>query len=134
MIGLGSEFPGLPPFIGSGYRTHIPHVQWTAKVVQTGDNVPIELTGVTQRYAGPIFRILSVGKASSKMKSDFQVVKDQLEAAIAAIKPGVTSARSIPLQRKQPLSVGAFNPLRKERSSSSLRRSISSASSFPGSS
>lgn len=91
MIERGCEFPGLPPFIGSGYRTHIPHVQWTAKVIESGDNVPVELTGVTQRYAGPLFRTFYVGKAPEKMKRDFHVVKDQLEAAIEAIKPGVTS-------------------------------------------
>jgi Xaa-Pro dipeptidase len=91
MIALGCEFPGLPPFIGSGQRTYIPHVQWTSKIIEKGDNVPVELTGVTQRYAGPIFRTFFVGNASPKMKSDFEVVKDQLEAAIGAIKPGITS-------------------------------------------
>ena len=91
MVELGCEFPGLPPFIGSGYRTYIPHVQWTSKVIESGDNVPIELTGVTHRYAGPLFRTFFVGRAPQKMKDDFQVVKDQVEAAIAAIRPGVTS-------------------------------------------
>jgi Xaa-Pro dipeptidase len=90
MIAEGCEFPGLPPFIGSGHRTQIPHVQWTDKVIEAGDNVPIELTGVTRRYAGPLFRTFAMGP-SEKMAADFEVVKDQEEAAIAAIRPGVTS-------------------------------------------
>ena len=91
MIEQGSEYPGLPVFLGSGERTHIPHVQWTDKLVEAGDNVPVELTGVTHRYAGPLFRTFAVGP-SAKMDSDFQVMKDQLEAAIEAIRPGITSA------------------------------------------
>lgn len=91
MIDIGCEFPGLPPFIGSGWRTQVPHVQWTGKVIEKGDNVPVELTGVTHRYAGPLFRTFMIGGATQKAKDDFQVVKDQLEAAIAALKPGVTS-------------------------------------------
>ena len=90
MIEMGCEFPGLPPFIGSGWRTQVPHVLWTSKVIETGDNVPIELTGVTHRYAGPLFRTFAMGP-SDKMAADFEIVKDQLEAAIEAIRPGVTS-------------------------------------------
>ncbi|MSO93717.1 MAG: aminopeptidase P family protein [Rhodospirillales bacterium] len=91
MIDMGCEFPGLPPFIGSGWRTQVPHVQWTDKVIEKGENVPVELTGVTHRYAGPLFRTFMMGKPAQKMYDDFQVVKDQLEAAIAAMKPGATS-------------------------------------------
>jgi Xaa-Pro dipeptidase len=90
LVENGGEFPGLPVFIGSGYRTQIPHVQWTDKVIEKGDNVPVELTGVMKRYAGPLFRTFAVGE-SKKMAEDFEVVKDQLEAAHAAMRPGVTS-------------------------------------------
>jgi Xaa-Pro dipeptidase len=90
LVENGGEFPGLPVFIGSGHRTQIPHVQWTEKIIEKGDNVPVELTGVMKRYAGPLFRTFAVGP-SKKMAEDFEVVKDQLEAAHAAIRPGVTS-------------------------------------------
>lgn len=90
LVENGGEFPGLPVFIGSGYRTQIPHVQWTDKVIEKGDNVPVELTGVMKRYAGPLFRTFAVGP-SEQMARDFEVVKDQLEAAHAAMRPGVTS-------------------------------------------
>lgn len=86
----GGEFPGLPVFIGSGFRTQIPHTQWTEKVIEPGDNVPVELTGVVQRYAGPLFRTFVVGP-SSKLAADFEVVKGQLEAAVAVMRPGITS-------------------------------------------
>jgi len=64
----------------SGHRTQIPHVQWTDKVIARGDNVPVAMTGVVKRYAGPPFRTFGVGP-SPKMAADFEVVQDQLEAA-----------------------------------------------------
>jgi Xaa-Pro dipeptidase len=81
-------------FLASGWRTHIPHATWTAKVIEAGENVPVELTGVVRRYAGPLFRTYAVGprtKWARDYAADFEVVKAQLEAAIGAIGPGVTS-------------------------------------------
>jgi Xaa-Pro aminopeptidase len=76
---LGRRPDGI---IGSGYRTQIQHVQWTDKVIGGASNAPVELTGVVKRYAGPLFRTFAVGP-SPKMAADFEVVKDQLEAACA---------------------------------------------------
>ena len=91
LVENGGEFPGLPVFIGSGYRTQIPHVQWSDKIIEKGDNVPVELTGVMKRYAGPLFRTFVDPGHRRRWPRSFEVVKDQLEAAHAAMRPGVTS-------------------------------------------
>lgn len=91
MVELGSEYPGLPLFISSGHRTYISHATWTDKVIEKGDNVLVEHTGVVQRYAGPIFRTLSMGKPSNQFANNAKIATDVLNAVIAAIKPGNTS-------------------------------------------
>ena len=65
-------------------------MQWSDKIIEKGDNVPVELDRrdeTLRRSAFPDLR----GRAVKKMAEDFEVVKDQLEAAHAAMRPGVTS-------------------------------------------
>src|SRR4029077_11392558 len=87
----GGEYTGLPLFIGSGHRALIPHVNWSEKIIEAGEAVLIELTGVTKRYAGPLFRTLVVGKPTPKMTEYARIVDDMDDVAVGAIKPGVTS-------------------------------------------
>lgn len=91
MVELGSEYPGLPLFLSSGHRTYVTHATWTDKVLEKGDNVLVEHAGVVQRYAGPIFRTLSMGKPSNQFANNAKICADVLNAAIAALKPGATS-------------------------------------------
>ena len=87
----GGEYAGLPLFISSGHRTLISHATPSAKVIAQGDNVLLELTGVVNRYAGPLFRTLSVGTPSNALAGNAAIVEDMLGALIEAIRPEVTS-------------------------------------------
>jgi len=91
LVENGAEWPGLPVFLSSGYRTLIPHATWTAKVIEPGDNVLVELTGVTRRYAGPLFRTFHVGPPRGKLAEHGRLGEEMLAALIDAIKPGATS-------------------------------------------
>ena len=91
MIAEGSEYPGLPLFLSSGWRTEIPHANWTDKVIETGDTVLCELTGVHRRYAGPLLRCVSVGEPSAEYARHAEIAADMLSATIEAIRPGATS-------------------------------------------
>jgi Xaa-Pro dipeptidase len=91
MSKMGSEYPGLPVFLGSGHRSVIPHVSATEKAIEVGDNIIIELTGVVRRYAGPLFRTLFKGTPPQEFLDRAEAVKEMLDATIEAIRPGTTS-------------------------------------------
>ena len=91
VVAAGGEYPGLPLFLSSGWRTSIPHANPTEKVIETGDHVFTELTGVVRRYAGPLFRTFSVGEPTRLVARNAAITEDILEAVIAAVRPGVTS-------------------------------------------
>ena len=90
-VSLGGEYPGLPLFLSSGWRTIVPHANPTSKVIETGDHVFCEQTGVVRRYAGPLFRTFSVGPPTKAVQRTASITEDILEAVIAAVKAGATS-------------------------------------------
>jgi Xaa-Pro dipeptidase len=91
MIERGGEYAGLPVFIASGHRTLLTHATWSDKLLEPGDNVLLELAGTVVRYAGPIFRTLSVGRPSEKLARSSAIAIEMLEAVIDAIRPGATA-------------------------------------------
>jgi len=88
----GSEYPGLPPFILSGERTSLPHGTWRGRTLQFGDTVYFEVSASKFRYAAAIMRCASIGNPSSRVRELVEATIGGLEAAIEAIRPGVTCA------------------------------------------
>ena len=91
VVAMGSEYPGLPLFLSSGPRTLVPHATWSGRRIRRGDNVFVELTGVVERYAGPLFRTLLLGRPDARVADRARVAEDMLAAVIDAIRPGATS-------------------------------------------
>jgi Xaa-Pro dipeptidase len=91
MYAMGGEYAGLPVFFASGHRSIIPHGRWSRKTLERGETAICELTGVARRYAGPLFRTISIGTPSADIQRRARIVREMLEAAIEAIRPGTTS-------------------------------------------
>ena len=91
MVAKGGEYTGLPLFLSSGERTYIRHAVPQDRIMQSAETILIELTGVRWRYAGPLFRTISLGKPSGELRLHSNVANEMLEALITAIKPGVIS-------------------------------------------
>ena len=91
MYARGGEYAGLPVFFASGHRSMIPHGRWTTKPFVRGETAICELTGVVRRYAGPLFRTISLGPPSADVARRAAVVKEMLETLIATVRPGITS-------------------------------------------
>ena len=87
----GAEYAGLPVFISSGHRTYIRHAVPTDKIIQPGDNVLVELTGVVRRYAAPLFRTINLGPPSATLRAHSNAVRDMLNALIEKLRPGLSS-------------------------------------------
>lgn len=91
MIAGGCEYTGLPAFFASGHRALVSHAIWSDKIIEKGDNIYAEFAGTIERYAGPLFRTIVVGKPSASVLRNSSTAARMLEAALNAIKPGVES-------------------------------------------
>ena len=93
MIAAGCEYTGLPAFFASGHRALVSHAIWSDKIIEKGDNIYAEFAGTIERYAGPLFRTIVVGKPSASVLRNSSTAARMLEAALSAIKPGVDPRR-----------------------------------------
>ncbi|MEE9400418.1 MAG: Xaa-Pro peptidase family protein [Dehalococcoidia bacterium] len=91
MTRAGSEYSPHDPIVTSGWRSGIPHTTYERRRLEPGDTVLIEITGTHHRYVAPLMRTAIVGSPSSKVNEMASLVIEGLEAAIAAIRPGITS-------------------------------------------
>lgn len=92
MVRAGGEYAGLPPFITSGPRTSLCHATWGGRMLIDGDVLAYELPGVFKRYVAPLFRCGTVGPAPDDVRALADACRGSLEAVIAAIRPGASSA------------------------------------------
>ena len=91
MTRAGSEYSPHDPIITSGWRSGIPHTTYARRRLEPGDTVLIEITGTHHRYVAPQMRTAIVGEPSPKVREMASLVIQGLDAAMAAIRPGVTS-------------------------------------------
>ncbi len=91
-VEAGCEYTGLPVFLMSGHRMLAPHSVWSKhKRIVEGDQILVELAGTVDRYAGALFRTLVAGRAEPRCRANMEIAEEMLEAAMAALRPGVTS-------------------------------------------
>jgi Xaa-Pro dipeptidase len=91
MTRAGSEYSPHDPIVTSGWRSGVPHSTYARRRLEPGDTVLMELTGTHHRYVAPLMRTAVIGEPSPKVREMASLVIEGLEAAIAAIRPGVTS-------------------------------------------
>ncbi len=78
------------PIVTSGPRSGIAHTTFEGRRLEQGDTVLIELAGTRRHYGGALMRTAVIGPPSGEIIALEQTVRAALDAAIAAIKPGVT--------------------------------------------
>jgi Xaa-Pro dipeptidase len=91
MMTGGSEWFANDPIVTSGYRSGIPHTTYARRALEPGDTVLLELGACFHRYFGPLMRTVTVGPADPEVARMHQACQDALEAALKALRPGVTS-------------------------------------------
>jgi Xaa-Pro aminopeptidase len=87
----GSEYMCIAPIVTTGYRSGIAHTNFARRVIEKGDAVLYEIGGVHKRYAGPLMRSAVVGPPSDLVRRMYDACDRALDAAIAAIRPGVSA-------------------------------------------
>jgi Xaa-Pro aminopeptidase len=87
---LGSEKPAFATIIASGYRSAVPHGVASEKKIARGDFVTFDFGATYKGYVSDLTRTIVVGKATSRQKKIYEVVRRAQLAAIKKVKAGVS--------------------------------------------
>lgn len=85
----GSEYPAFPTVVGSGPRSGLFHAMPTTRVMQEGDPIMLEISGVAARYNTNIVRTAVAGRASARIKELHDIVMEAYHKSLEAVRPGV---------------------------------------------
>jgi Xaa-Pro dipeptidase len=93
MTRAGSEYSPHDPIVTSGWRSGVPHSTYARRRLEANDTVLLEITGTHHRYVAPLMRTAVVGQATPAVRDLAHLVLEGLDAAISAIRPGVTAGQ-----------------------------------------
>jgi len=91
-ITAGSDWTGAPFFIASGPRSARAHTTWSDRVLRPGDAIFLETNAAHRRYHAAFMRSACIGPATERYRSLYAASRAGLEAALAAIRPGVAAS------------------------------------------
>jgi Xaa-Pro dipeptidase len=100
MTRAGSHYPAIHPFVASGWRGAVGHATWEDRMVDAGDAVFLEVGGCRHRYHTAMMRTVIVGEAAPVVREAEAVVRDAMDAAMGAIRPGVPAEEIDRVARK----------------------------------
>ena len=119
MMAAGADFFVNDPIVTSGWRSGIPHTTFANRRLERGDTVLLEFGGCHRRYFGPLMRTAVIGPVKPEIEKMSGVVVEALNAAIAAIRPGVTSG-SVDEACRRPIEVAGYEPYFRKRTGYSV--------------
>ncbi len=91
----GCERPAYIPIVGSGFNSTVLHYNQNRRQMQAGELVVIDVGAECAGYAADITRTLPVSsKFSPRQREIYEIVLGAQNAAIAAVKPGMSFART----------------------------------------
>lgn len=85
------EGPSFEPFMMSGEDAWLPRRVVSAKPLQQGELVLLDMGALYEGYCSDLTRTFAVGSASDKQLRLFQVAWEAQQAAVKAIRPGATA-------------------------------------------
>ena len=89
---LGADGPSFDTMVLSGSNTALPHGVPGSRRIQDGDLLMFDLGVYANGYASDITRTFAVGSISAEAEKIYNTVLAANEAAIRAVRPGVTYA------------------------------------------
>ncbi|MCC5875886.1 MAG: aminopeptidase P family protein [Candidatus Sumerlaeia bacterium] len=87
---LGGEGESFSNIVASGTNSSVPHHHPGPRLLAEGDAVTVDLGGIVDGYCSDLTRNPFLGHVPKEMERVYQVVLEANEAAIAAIRPGMT--------------------------------------------
>lgn len=90
-IRAGSEYLGHPPLVVTGETTALCFAMWRRREIRRGDVVLLEAAGCVERMHAMVSRPVVVGEPTAEHHEVANALQGVLEAAIDAIRPGLTA-------------------------------------------
>jgi Xaa-Pro aminopeptidase len=91
---LGAERLGYPSIVGSGINSTILHYDQNRRQTQTGDLIVMDMGAEFGYYTADVTRTIPVsGRFTPRQKAIYELVLGSQQAAIDAVKPGITLAQ-----------------------------------------
>jgi Xaa-Pro aminopeptidase len=88
----GATGTAFETIVAFGERSALPHARATGKRLRKNELVVLDLGAILAHYCSDITRTYYVGRASSRVRSWYKGVLEAQEAAIAAVRDGVSCA------------------------------------------
>jgi Xaa-Pro aminopeptidase len=92
MRAAGFSRPAFDTIVASGPNSALPHARPTDRVLQAGDPAVLDFGGVYDGYCVDLTRTVQLGPASKALRELYVAVAEAQKAAIAAVRPGVSSS------------------------------------------
>ena len=86
---IGGDYTSFMPMLPTGEGAATPHLTWSDTPFKDGEATIIETGGARLRYHCPIARTLHLGPPPTLLADTAKVVHEGLDAALAAVRPGV---------------------------------------------
>lgn len=91
-IAAGSEYLGHPPLVVAGPTTSLCFAMWRRRPIRRNDVVLLEAAGCIDRYHAMLSRPVVAGRPEARHSETAAALREVLEVAIAAIRPGISAA------------------------------------------
>ena len=88
----GFSRPAFETIVASGPNSVLPHARPTDRVIRAGDPTVLDFGGVYDGYCVDLTRTVQLGAATGALRQLYAAVAEAQNAAIAAVRPGVTSS------------------------------------------
>ncbi|HKE07401.1 MAG TPA: M24 family metallopeptidase, partial [Candidatus Acidoferrum sp.] len=86
----GANGPSFETIVASGARGALPHARPTAKKLRKNELVVLDLGAILGHYCSDMTRTVHLGRASKRVQGWYRSVQTAQQAAVAAVKAGVT--------------------------------------------
>jgi len=86
----GAEAVGFASIIASGVNGAKPHAGASGKVIEEGDLVTMDFGARVDGYNADITRTVAISRVTDKQREVYEVVLRAQQAAVDALKPGIT--------------------------------------------
>lgn len=87
----GSEGTPFGTIVASGYRGALPHGRSSDKIIKSGELVVLDFGATFQGYVADMTRTIAVGEISPELRLIYEIVKEAQQAAVDAVRAGVTA-------------------------------------------
>ncbi|WP_405218776.1 M24 family metallopeptidase [Agrococcus sp. Ld7] len=89
---IEGDYPAIVPMLPTGESADTPHMTFSARRLDDGEAISLEIAGAHRRYHAPLARTLVLGRPSDRLARLADVTAAGLQLVLDGIRPGRTVA------------------------------------------